>query len=383
MSQSNCRAGLLAGSSARGSTPDSERLQKAKDSSTKTMWDGELDGASPAGSGRSITSTRQGAADRPEQSLTGRTISHYRILDKLGNGGMGVIYRAQDVRLGRYVAVKFASRKHRIDPMVCECLRREASVGSALNHPNVCAVYDVGGFAGRPFVVMELLEGRTLLQVMGMSFGLETFLDLGIQICDGLEAMHASGIVHRDIKPSNIFVTTTGQAKVFDFGLAIRSSEAVPHESRLRDPRRGGVRGEPGKVLGTPEYMSPEQVLGEQLDGRSDLFSFGAVLYELLTGQRPFQGVTIPSLLDAVLRKPFVPIPSLKPGLPAGFERLIEKTLEKDRELRYQSAADLCADMKRLQRDLEHGRPGGGLQVAIADSRRTGGSQSQHLRCRT
>jgi eukaryotic-like serine/threonine-protein kinase len=383
MSQSNCRVGLLAAAPSRGSTPDSERSQKVKEYSTKTMGYGEIDGASPAVSGRSLTSTLQGAAGRPERSLTGRTISHYRILDKLGNGGMGVIYRAQDVRLGRYVAMKFAYKKFRADPTICECLRREASVGSALNHPNVCAVYDVGGFAGRPFVVMELLEGRTLRNAMGMGFGLEMFFDLGTQICDGLEAMHAIGIVHRDIKPSNIFVTTTGQAKVFDFGLAIRSSEPVPQGPTRRDPRRGSVRAEQGTVLGTPAYMSPEQVRGEQLDGRSDLFSFGVLLYELLTGARPFQGVTIPSVLDAVLRRPFVPIPLLKPGLPAGVQQLVEKALEKDREFRYQSAADLCADMKRLQRDLEHARPGRGIRVVMADSQRTGGTQAQHPRCRT
>jgi serine/threonine protein kinase len=360
---------------------EDKRSQKAKvkEFSTKTMGDGALNGASPSGSGRSVTSTRQGTAGRPEPNLTGRTISRYRILDKLGNGGMGVIYRAQDVRLERYVAVKFASRKLGSDPAVCECLRREARIGSALRHPNVCAVYDVGGFSGRPFVVMELLEGRTLGQVMGMSFGLETFLDLGIQICDGLEAIHSSGIVHRDIKPSNIFVTTTGQAKLFDFGLAIRPGEPAPPEVRSHHLRPGGVQAEPGIVLGTPAYMSPEQVLGEELDGRSDLFSFGVVLYELLTGERPFRGSSTASVLDAVLRRPFVPVPSLKPGLPAGIEQFIEKTLEKDREFRYQNAADLCTDMKRLRRDLENRRPGRCQKVVMAGSQRAGGTEP-HIR---
>src|SRR5262245_31288121 len=282
------------------------------------------------------SSTQTIGAHQPEapdatRSLVGQTISHYRILARLGTGGMGVIYRAQDVRLHRHVAVKFPSTELQTYPVVNEWLRREAHAGSALNHPNVCAVYDLGDYEGRPFIVMELLQGRTLRQQIHERCDLEPFLDLSIQIAGGLNAVHSVGIVHRDIKPSNIFVTASGQAKVFDFGLAIMPNAEVMATAASGGGTRLCNRLEAfGRLQGTPGYMSPEQMRCERVDVRSDLFSLGAVYYEMLTAKRAFRATTASAVAEAVLNRPLVPIRRRRPELPCPVARLVEKILEKD-----------------------------------------------------
>jgi serine/threonine protein kinase len=265
---------------------------------------------------------------------------------------MSVIYRAQDVRLSRQVAVKFASENFQTNAAIRECFRSEARAASALNHPNICRLYDVGEFADRPFLVLELLEGRTLRKLVEMPLDLEVFLHLGIQIADGLHAVHSSGIVHGDIKSSNIHVSSMGCAKIFDFGLAEFSTAPVKHKFSAVEKLLPPVVAGPDRALGTIPYMSPEQILGASLDARTDLFSLGVVLYEMLTGARPFQGTTSAAVLDAVIRRPIVPVSVLRPGLPDTLEKIVEKALEKDREYRCQSAAELRADLKRLQREL-------------------------------
>lgn len=304
------------------------------ESQTETMYLAEETASKPL---RAWGYIKTAAAPGGRQ-LIGRTVDQYRILSRLGKGGMGVIYRAEDLRLDRHVALKFAGRRK---PGMGECIRREAQAGAAVAHANVCSVYDVGEFEGRPYLVMELLEGRPLRQMLQLPMTLDRFFDLGIQISAGLEAVHSAGIVHRDIKPSNIFVTWNEEAKIVDFGLALIETELCTV------PSRDGPR----KIRGTPAYMSPEQILGEPLDWRTDLFSLGAVFYEMLTGRRPFHGATTSGVLDAVLRGPIVPVSKLQPAVSAGVGMLIETTLEKDRELRCQSAADLRATLKRLQRD--------------------------------
>jgi serine/threonine protein kinase len=287
------------------------------------------------------------------RSLTGRTISHYRIVSKLGNGGMGVVYRAKDVRLQRQVAVKFASNDLSTTSDLHEYMLREAQAGSALNHPNVCAVYDTGEFQGLPFIVMELLEGQTLKERIKEPLTLERFLHLAIQISDGLDAVHARGIVHRDIKPSNIFVATGDHAKIFDFGLAMMANGPVTSRRQQRkDQAQRRVWPGSGSVLGTPVYMSPEHALGEPLDSRTDLFSLGVVFYEMLTGERPFKGATPSAITERALAKSLVPVSSLKPDLPSSLAQLLQKTLEEDREFRCQGAAEVRADLKRIQREL-------------------------------
>src|SRR5271166_4848238 len=298
-------------------------------------------------------------------SIIGRTISHYTVVEKLGGGGMGVVYKAKDTRLGRSVALKFLPDEISHDPQAIERFRREARAASSLNHPNICTIYDIGEFEGRPFIAMELLEGQTLkYRISGKPIGISEILEVGIQIADGLEAAHTKGIVHRDIKPANIFLVDKGPAKILDFGLAKlatqrqRGAEALG-ESSLRTQTHladGALLTSPGSSIGTVAYMSPEQARGEDLDLRSDLFSLGVVLYEMSTGVVPFSGSTVALIFDGILHSGAAPATKRNPRLPAAIENLLSKALEKDVDLRYQNAGELRADLKRIKRDLDSNR---------------------------